>query len=140
MKHLLDKIEARQQLVRETAGQLREQIGLLTEQLAAAERTLERLDITCETMLELAAEDGIEPPEPLPPGYREVLTAFERAGRGLRAKEVCEILGIGTEPRHTESVRAKLKRLVDRDILTEPEPGLFTLTQPTPATPDTNSS
>jgi hypothetical protein len=67
MKHLLDRIEARQQLIRETAGHLREQIALLTEQLTAAERTLERLDITRATMLELAAEDGIEPPEPLPP-------------------------------------------------------------------------
>ncbi|MEK2479211.1 hypothetical protein [Streptomyces noursei] len=140
MKHLLDKIEARQQLVRETAGQLREQIGLPTEQLAAAERTLERLDITRETVLEPAAEDGIEPPEPLPPGYREVLAAIERAGRGLRANEVCEVLGLGTEPRHTESVRAKLKRLVDRDILTEPEPGPFTLAQPVPATLDLNST
>lgn len=125
--------------MRETAGQLREQIALLTEQLAAAERTLERLDITRATMLELAAEDGSEPPEPLPPGYREVLAAFEQAGRGLRAKEVCEMLGIGTEPRHTESIRAKLKRLVDRDILTEPEPGLFTLTHTAPNTPDTAS-
>jgi DNA polymerase/3'-5' exonuclease PolX len=140
MKRLLDKIEARQQLVRETAGQLREQIALLTEQLAAAESTLERLNITRATMLELATEDGIEPPEPLPPGYREVLAAFEQAGHGLRAKEICEMLGIGTEPRHTESIRAKLKRLVDRDILAEPEPGLFTLTQPAPATPDTNSN
>ncbi|KIZ17052.1 hypothetical protein [Streptomyces natalensis] len=140
MKHLLDKIEARQQLVRETAGQLREQIALLTEQLAAAERTLERLDITRETMLELASEDGTEPPEPLPPGYREVLAAFEQTGYRLRAKEVCQTLGIGTEPRQTESIRAKLKRLVDRDILTEPEPGLFTLAQPAPATPDLNST
>ncbi|AJT69861.1 hypothetical protein T261_8267 [Streptomyces lydicus] len=50
---------------------------------------------------------------------------------------ICEILGSGTEPRHTESVRAKLKRLVDRDILTEPEPGpgLFTLFRPTPSSP-----
>ncbi|MGW1871636.1 hypothetical protein ACWCPS_39780 [Streptomyces mauvecolor] len=115
MKELLDKIEARQQLVRETAGQLREQITLLSEQLADAERTLERRQITRETMLELAAEDGIEPPKPLPPGYRQVLAAFEQGGHGLRAKEVCEMLGIGTEPRHTESVRAKLKRLVDRE-------------------------
>ncbi|WP_240361731.1 hypothetical protein [Streptomyces sp. MBT27] len=92
------------------------------------------------TMLELAAEDGIEPPEPLPSGYREVLAAFERAGHGLRAKGICEILGIGTEPRHTESVRAELKRLVDRDILTEPEPGLFAPVQPTPATPDPDST
>ncbi|WP_331721236.1 hypothetical protein [Streptomyces sp. NBC_00212] len=139
MKHLLDKIEARQQLVRETAGKLCEQIALLTEQFAAAERTLERLGITRATMLELAAEDGIEPPEPLPPGYREVLAAFEQAGHGLRAREICEILGIGTEPRHTESVRAKLRGLVDRDILTEAEPGLFIPAQPAPATPDPNS-
>jgi hypothetical protein len=140
MKLLLDKIEARQQLIRETTGHLREQIALLTEQLAAAERTLHRLDITRETMLELAAEDGIEPPEPLPPGYREVLGAFEQAGHGLRAREICEILGIGTEPRHTESIRAKLKRLVDRDLLAEPEPGLFAPAQPAPATPDTSSA
>ncbi|KOU33766.1 hypothetical protein ADK54_41640 [Streptomyces sp. WM6378] len=135
----MDKIEARQQLIRETAGHLREQIALLTEQLTATERTLERLDITREAMLELAAEDDIEASEPLPPGYREVLATIGQAGHGLRAKEICEILGIGTEPRHTESVRAKLKRLVDRDILTEPEPGLFTPAQPAPAIPNPNS-
>ncbi len=48
--------------------------------------------------------------------------------------------GTGTEPRHTESNRAKPKRLVDRDIRAEPEPGPSTLTHPAPATPDTNSS
>jgi hypothetical protein len=37
-------------------------------------------------------------------------------------------------------MRAKLKRLVNRGILTEPEPGLFTLTQPPTATPEINSS
>jgi hypothetical protein len=36
-------------------------------------------------------------------------------------------------------MRAKLKRLVNRSILTELEPGLFTLTPPTPATPETDS-
>jgi hypothetical protein len=53
--------------------------------------------------------------------------------------DVCHTLGLGTEPRHTEGIRAKLKRLVNRGILTEPEPGLFTLTQPPPATPETDS-
>ncbi|MEU4347640.1 hypothetical protein [Streptomyces sp. NPDC023838] len=136
----MDKIETRQKLVRETAGHLREQVAELSEQLATAELTLERLQTTRETLLELAAEDNAEPPEPLPPGYREVLAAFVKAGHGLRAKEICEILGIGTDPRHTESIRAKLKRLVDRDILAEPEPGLFTLVQQSPATPDTGSA
>ncbi|MFF3877344.1 hypothetical protein [Streptomyces sp. NPDC001978] len=49
MRELLDKIETRRQLVRETVERLREQITLLGEQLAAAERTLERLEITRET-------------------------------------------------------------------------------------------
>ncbi|MGW6689561.1 hypothetical protein [Streptomyces sp. NPDC054961] len=39
--------------------------------------------ITRETMPELAAEDGTPPPEPLPPGYGEILAAIGRqAGEG----------------------------------------------------------
>jgi hypothetical protein len=124
--------------LRETAERLREQIAKLTGQLAAAERTLERLETTRETVLELATEDGAPPPEPLPPGYRETLALFEQNGDGLRARDVCRALGLGTEPRHTEGMRAKLKRLINRGILTEP--GLFTFTQSAPATPETDSS
>ncbi|MFF2808084.1 hypothetical protein ACFVT2_12975 [Streptomyces sp. NPDC058000] len=122
MRQLLDKIETRQQLVRETIERLRAQITELTEQLATAEHTLERLEITRETVLELATEDGTPAPESLPPGYRDILTLFEQNGDGLRAKDVCHTLGLGIEPRHTEGMRAKLKRLVNRDLLTEPEP------------------
>ncbi|MEU8924877.1 hypothetical protein AB0D10_28705 [Kitasatospora sp. NPDC048545] len=98
MRELLDKIEARQQLVQDTVERLREQIALLGEQLTAAESTLKRLQATRETVLEPAAEDGAPLPEPLPPGYREVLAAFEQAGRGLRARDVCQALDIGLEP------------------------------------------
>jgi hypothetical protein len=35
---------------------------------------------------------------------------------------------LGTEPQHAEGTRTKLKCLVVRGILTEPEPGLFTFT------------
>ncbi|MER6046612.1 hypothetical protein ABT168_03925 [Streptomyces sp. NPDC001793] len=136
MRELLDKIETRQQFVRETVERLRDQISCLTDQLAAAEVTLKRLEITRETILELATEDGTPPPEPLPPGYPEILTAIENAGEGLRARGVCQALGLDTEPRHIEGTRAKLKRLVTRHILTEPEPGLFTMTKPTPDTCD----
>ncbi|MEU9287663.1 hypothetical protein AB0D57_23865 [Streptomyces sp. NPDC048275] len=138
MRELLDKIETRQRLIRETAEQLLEQINQLTGQLAAAERTLDRLKITHETVLELASEDGTDPPEPLPPGYREVLTPFEQGGEGLRAKDICRALGNGLEPRHIENMRAKLKRLVNRGILTEPEPGIFIL--PRPARPDSTQA
>jgi hypothetical protein len=48
----------------------------------------------------------------------------------MRAKDVCHALGIGTEPKDTEGVRAKLKRLVKRRILIEPQAGVFTLAAP----------
>ncbi|WP_438490232.1 hypothetical protein [Streptomyces sp. S186] len=80
------------------------------------------------------------PPEPLPAGYSKVLAAIENAEEGLRARDVCQALGPGTEPRHTEGTRAKLKRLVNRGVLTEPEPGLFTLIKPTLNDTETNSS
>ncbi|MFD7409692.1 hypothetical protein ACFV7R_45465 [Streptomyces sp. NPDC059866] len=118
-----------------TDERLREQITQLSEQLAATERPLERFEITRETILELDAEDGLPPPEPLPPGYHEILAAIEQAADALRAKDVCKALGTGTEPRHTEGMRAKLKHLVNRGILTEPEPGLFTPPRPTPHPP-----
>jgi hypothetical protein len=50
-----------------------------------------------------------------------------RAPNGLHVKDVCRALGTGDQPRHTENMRTKLKRLVGRDILTEPQPGLFAI-------------
>ncbi|WBP91903.1 hypothetical protein [Kitasatospora cathayae] len=106
MRELLDKIESRQRFVRETAEELREQIARLAEQLAAAEDTLKRLQITRETVLELAAEDGTELPETLPPGYRAILAAIETAGEGLRAKDVCR----GPWPRRRATVHRRHPR------------------------------
>lgn len=54
----------------------------------------------------------------------------ERIGHGpdaRQAADVCHQLGLGTEAKDTEGVRAKLKRLVKRSVLSEPEAGLFTL-------------
>lgn len=130
MRELLGKIEAREATVNEEAGCLREQIARLTEQLAAAECTLERLKTTHETLLELAGEDHPSSGEQLPSAYQQILALFEDAGDGLRARDLSRALGNGSEPRHTEGTRAKLKRLVGRGILTEPEPGLFTLPRP----------
>lgn len=39
-----------------------------------------------------------------------------------------------------EDIRAKLKRLVNRGILTEAEPGLFTLAPTAPTTPETDAN
>ncbi|GGU95874.1 hypothetical protein GCM10010211_73730 [Streptomyces albospinus] len=83
MRELLDKIETRQLLIRETAEQLREQIARIAEQLTAAEATLRRLEITRETIVELAAEDGVPPPEPPPPGHRPATVRFWPSSRML---------------------------------------------------------
>ncbi|WP_225859346.1 hypothetical protein [Streptomyces albicerus] len=76
--------------------------------------------------------------ELLPSAYRHILALFEGTEDGLRAREVRQALGTGTENRHVENTRAKLKRLVSRGILTEPEPGLFTLPRPMPPTSKQN--
>ncbi|MFF1719383.1 hypothetical protein [Streptomyces sviceus] len=65
MRHLLDKIETRQRVVSEAAAQLRQQIALLSEQLDAAEDTLDHLEITQANVLEdliagLLSKDGFE--------------------------------------------------------------------------------
>ncbi|WP_347176718.1 hypothetical protein [Parafrankia sp. EAN1pec] len=127
----MEQIEARRIRAGRTMERLQAEIAALTEQLVAAERDPQRLDITRETLLELSTEDNAAPVE-MPPGYREVVALFAHDGNGLRAKEACRALGTGTEPRHVESMRAKLKRLVDRGVLSEPDPGLFVLPRPTP--------
>jgi hypothetical protein len=43
---------------------------------------------------------------------------FATTERGLRAKDICRALGVDTTANHTESLRAKLKRLVARSVLT----------------------
>ncbi|MDH6128635.1 hypothetical protein [Kitasatospora sp. GP82] len=60
----------------------------------------------------------------------ETPAVFEHAENGLRAKEFCRALDTGLEPKQVEGIRAKLKRLVGRGILTEPAPGLFILPSP----------
>ncbi|MEV6299851.1 hypothetical protein AB0M02_10655 [Actinoplanes sp. NPDC051861] len=57
--------------------------------------------------------------------YQQILAVFTSDRGALRAKDVCRALGIGTEPKDTEGIRAKLKRLVNRQVLTESQPGLF---------------
>jgi hypothetical protein len=57
--------------------------------------------------------------------YRDVVEVVAAAGVALRARQVCQAVGVGAEARHREGMRIKLKRLVDRGWLVEAEPGLF---------------
>ncbi|MDI6105920.1 hypothetical protein QLQ12_45855, partial [Actinoplanes sp. NEAU-A12] len=46
---------------------------------------------------------------------------------GMRAKDVCLALDIEPLHKNVEGTRAKLKRLVNRKLVTESETGIFTL-------------
>jgi hypothetical protein len=64
---------------------------------------------------------------PVTPAYPQIIAVFTGGASPLRAKEICRALGTGTDSRHVEGMRSKLKKLVARSILTEPAPGQFAL-------------
>jgi hypothetical protein len=63
----------------------------------------------------------------LPRDYRDLLEVAEDAGRPLRAAQIAAAAGLSTDRGKVETLRAKLKRLVERGWLAEAGPGLFTL-------------
>lgn len=137
---ILELIAEREAAAAETTQRLRDQIATLTGQLAAAETELAELEITRNTLTRLTGH--IDPPAPADatvasPAYQQILAAFTTTtGGGLPAKDVCRALGLGVAAKDTEGIRAKLKRLVARCVLTEPEPGLFVLAEPATSSPD----
>jgi hypothetical protein len=64
----------------------------------------------------------------LPVAYRDVVEVVADAGP-LRARQVCQALGLGVEAKRREGMRIKLKRLVGRGWLVEVSPGLFACAQ-----------
>jgi hypothetical protein len=56
-----------------------------------------------------------------------ILAVFNEATGPLRARDVCEALEL--LPKNIEGTRAKLKRLVKLDVLTEADTGSFTRKQ-----------
>ena len=62
----------------------------------------------------------------LPQGYRDLLEVAEDAGRPLRAAQIAAAAGLSTDKAKVETLRSKLKRLVERGWLAE-EAGLFAL-------------
>jgi hypothetical protein len=88
------------------------------------------LQTTRQTLAKLTHDElsGADPTITSAP-YQQILAVFDPTGPGLRAKDVCLALGAGNAPKDIERTRTKLNRLVNRQILTEPQPGIFTLTQ-----------
>jgi len=138
-RHLLDRIDAREQALAREASDVQARIEELTARLGEVSQEISDLRVTRKTLLSLADGDGAqpasEPAEPAPappdhPAYQQILTAFADLQRPLRARDLCLALDLPILPKNTESVRSKLKRLVSRGILIESEPGLFTQPRP----------
>jgi hypothetical protein len=70
--------------------------------------------------------DGVDA-SALPLVYRDIVEVLDDAGEPLRAGQVCAALGLGTEPRHREGMRGKLRRLVERGWCVVDADGLFAL-------------
>lgn len=130
MQPILDLITRRHNDIQAAADTLREQITRLTDELHQAEAELADLATTHTTLTKLT--NPVAAPDTTI--YQQIIAAFDTTPDPLRAKDICQTLGIGTEPKDTEGIRAKLKRLAKRQILTETEPGLFALA--TPIQPD----
>jgi hypothetical protein len=126
----LDLIAAREAAACTARDDLREQQAKLAAEVAAIDAELADLATTRQTLTKiLEAEVTASEPAVISEPYQQILAVFTPDRGALRAKDVCLALGIGTEPKDTEGIRAKPKRLVNRQILTENQPGLFTLTE-----------
>ncbi|EXU63772.1 hypothetical protein Z951_34200 [Streptomyces sp. PRh5] len=149
---LMEALEAREAETRGRVDRLREQIAGLSEELSRLEEQLSRLRITRERVDEVlgdgpspvagtpVAVDGGGPADVasallaaeaeldvtvMSPEYQAIIGRFATSGAAMRSKEVYAALEIGSEARHVEGMRSKLKRLVERGILAETAPGLF---------------
>ncbi|WP_033334465.1 hypothetical protein, partial [Streptomyces novaecaesareae] len=128
---VLAYVESRESELVEQAGQLRSHIEDLTARLGELDAESENLRITRKTLLAIPRPEPVEemprPDVPDHPAYQQILAALTDAGFcPMRARDLCEALDLPILPKNTEGIRSKLKRLVARGILTEPEPGLFT--------------
>jgi hypothetical protein len=130
---VLDLINARHAAATTAAARLREQITELTAQLALIEGELTDLATTRKTLLHLTAEQVTSPDTTIvSEPYQQILAVFDQATTAMRAKDICLALGLDVAAKDVEGIRAKLKRLVRRQILTETKPGLFTIVPATP--------
>lgn len=125
---ILDLIAERETTAAQAADRLREQITALTAELASLDNELADLATTRTTLRDLAAGQFTdEDPTIASAPYQQILAVLAANPAGMRAKDICLAVGVEPAPKHVEGTRARLKRMVSRKILTENEPGIFTL-------------
>src|ERR1051326_3582330 len=121
LRTTLERITDREQQLTATCDQIRAQIRELTARLAETEAALTDLATARKVVLDLGQDEPVPDTHPgLPdnPAYQHILTALTDATSPLRCKDLCRALDTGTEPKHIEGMRSKLKRL----LATEHEP------------------
>ncbi|MEV2248216.1 hypothetical protein [Streptomyces sp. NPDC049970] len=129
---LLDALGIQEDADRALADDLRTRIVELQTRLREAETHLEHLAITRKTVTALGERlpnHPVSPDLPEHPDYPRILAVFNEATGQLRARDVCEALDHELLPKNIEGTRAKLKRLVKLDVLTEIDAGSFTRKQ-----------
>ncbi|MFD0975039.1 hypothetical protein [Plantactinospora endophytica] len=127
---VLDLIADRETAARRHADRLREQITALTGELARLDGELADPATTRTTLRTLVADEfTADDPTIASAPYQQILHILGTAPAGMRAKGICLALGVEPSPKHVEGTRAKLKCIVNRHVITEDEPGVFTLSQ-----------
>ncbi|MEU6793085.1 hypothetical protein ABZ907_15415 [Nonomuraea wenchangensis] len=130
---LLDRIDAREQVLTCQIEQTQAEIDTLTARLGELSEQVEHLRISRKTLISLAEEDPapverVATPPAIPdhPAYQQILTVFGEVGDSLRARDLAMAMDLPLTQNAIQNIRAKLKRLASRGILVETEPGLFT--------------
>jgi hypothetical protein len=129
---LLDALGLQEDAARTLADGLRTQIDELQGRLQEAETHLEHLVISRKTVTALADRlpaHTASPDLPDHPDYPRILAVFNETTGPLRARDVCQALDHELLPKNIEGTRAKLKRLVELDVLAEIDTGNFTRKQ-----------
>ncbi|MFD9303181.1 hypothetical protein ACFWCB_11000 [Streptomyces sp. NPDC060048] len=129
---LLDALGIQEDAARALTDGLRTQIAEPQGRLREAETHLEHLAITRKTVTALGERLPTHPVSPgLPehPDHPRILAVFNEGIGPLRARDVCEALDHEVLPKNIEGTRAKLKRLVKLDVLTEIDASGFTRKQ-----------
>ena len=125
---ILDLIAQRETTTGQAAALLREQITRVTTELARLDSELADLATTRLTLKTLAADQFTdEDPTIASAPYQQILTVLAANPAGIRAKDICLAVGVDPAPKHVEGTRARLKRMVSREILAENKPGIFAL-------------
>lgn len=126
---VLAHLEEQEREIAAQAEATQARIAELAAQLVEFDRLAEEVRITRKTLLALPEPSLPTPPAaqlPDHPAYQQIMAVFAAVDAPLRARAVCEAMDLEIAPNNVNNIRLKLKRLVERGILTEPEQGLFT--------------